>query len=441
MKLTLRSLEKQKIALFGLGSENYALLAYLGSQRCFPDITVYDARSAAALGERYRRLAGYTNLSWRLGRFSEKDLKRFSIVFRSPGAFFPPVLRRTLKAAGTQVISPMQLFLDLCPTKHIIGVTGTKGKGTTSSLIAAILKAGGKKAWLGGNIGLAPFEFMKKIRKNDWVVLELSSFQLEDMVASPPIAVFTNFSPEHLSSADAQNPNHHVSLKAYWNAKLNIARYQAKAGLLIANRSLAAKLGKEKLAGRLASFGKSDLPSRLPGEHNKENIAAAVLAAKAAGIKNQTIAKAVAAFRGLPYRLEKAAVRDGIAYYNDSFATTPASTITALAAFPERIILIAGGADKGSDFSGLARHIKRKALAVILFRGRGSAKIKRSLLALDYPKELIREADSMAEAIAAARRFAVAGDTILMSPACASFGIFKNYKDRGEQFDRAARQR
>lgn len=438
MNALIKQLEKEKIALMGLGSENYSLLVFLRRIGCKPNITIHDARSAATIGDRYEKLKKNKNIEWRLGDMSGNDLKDFSLILRSPGAFFSPVLRRSLAKAGTRVLSPMQLFLDLCPSKNIIGVTGTKGKGTTASLIAAILKAGGKKTWLGGNIGIAPFDFMSKIQKKDWVVLELSSFQLEDMSSSPRIAVFTNFSPEHLVSADAQNPNHHVSLKAYWNAKLNIARFQNKSGLLIANRSLATRLNREKLTGKIIYFDRSALPSRLPGEHNKENIAAAHITARTAGISAATIARTVASFKGLHYRLEKVGQHNGITYYNDSFATTPASTITALASFPEPVILIAGGADKGSDFAALAQHIKRRTAAVILFKGKGSDKIRRELRRLSYPSELLREAGSMAEAVELARLFAVPGDIILMSPACASFGLFKNYKDRGEQFNRFA---
>lgn len=436
--MKIQELAAKKIAVLGLGVENYALLRYLESQKIKADITVYEKADAKRLGERYLKLKKAKNITWKLSYRSYEIKDAYDILLRSQGVFLSPAYRKRILKQGTIISCPIQIFLDTCPTRNIIGVTGTKGKGTTSSLIQAILKKAGKRAWLAGNIGVAPFDFMSKIRKTDWVVLELSSFHLEDMVSSPMIGVLTNFSPEHLVSADKDNLNHHVSLKAYWDAKLNIFRFQKKGDLAIANLKLADRISREKLPGQVVYFEKSSLPSNLPGEHNKENIAAAEVTARHIGISNPTIAAAVAAFTGLPYRLEKIAVRDGIAYYNDSFATTPASTITALASFPEPVILIAGGADKGSDFTALAKHIKRQAAVVILFTGKGSQKIRAVLLRLKYPKELIREASNMRDAITLARLYAQPGDTILMSPACASFGLFKNYKDRGEQFNSCA---
>lgn len=440
MKLNdiMKKLAKEHIAILGLGAENFALLAYLQRNGFKGQVTVFDAASAIQLGDRYNKLKRTKNISWKLNNASYSTLSEYSFILRSPGAYLSPRERKQLTKKGIVISCPMQLFLDLCPTKNIIGVTGTKGKGTTSSLIAAILKQAKRRVWLGGNIGVAPFEFISKIKPADWVVLELSSFQLEDVRSSPHIGVLTNLSPEHLAPGDPNNPNHHASFKAYREAKFNLFRFQLKNDTAIANASTKKYL--PRLKAELAYFSASELPSRLPGEHNKENIAAATLAAKAAGISAKDIAKAVAKFNGLPYRLEKIAVKNGVAYYNDSFSTTPASTITALRAFPQSVILLAGGADKGSDFTAMAKEIKKRSKAVILFEGKALAKLKAALQKVSYDKKKTYIADSMKKALMFARQQAIAGDTILLSPGCASFGIFKNYKDRGQQFNKLAKQ-
>jgi UDP-N-acetylmuramoylalanine--D-glutamate ligase len=434
MNKILKKLEDERIAFVGLGIDNYALLSFLAKQKLKLDITVFEGRSAADLGDRYTKLKKYPNISWKFGLARPKNLADFSLIFKSPGALFSQAERKSLLKQRILVTSALQLFLELCPTKNIVGVTGTKGKGTTSSLIQLILKKAGKRVWLGGNIGVAVFDFLPRIKKADWVVLELSSFQLEDMQPIFPIAVLTNFSAEHLAPADPANPNFHSSLNAYWQAKLRIARFQHRSGTVIANESLRAKLNTAKLPGKIIYTKTSSLPTKLPGDHNKENIAAAVAVARLIKIPEAKIARAVASFKGLPYRLEKITVKNDISYYNDSFSTTPSSAITALKAFTQPVILIAGGADKGADFSALAKVIKRHAKAVILFKGAALQKLVGTLKKASYNN--IQIASSMKEAIAQARRQAVSGDVILMSPACASFGLFKNYKDRGEQFNR-----
>lgn len=426
------------VAVLGLGSENYALLEYSFAQGMHMPVTVFDKRSRSELKKQYPALASWKHVSWQTAAPTYEMLRNYSLIFRAPGFFLKSDIRRRLQAKGVVVTSAMQLFMDIYPSKNIIGVTGTKGKGTTSSLIAAILKAGGKRVWLGGNIGVAPFSFFSKIKKNDWIVLELSSFQLQEIKTSPRIAVFTNFSPEHLAPADPQNPNYHLSLTEYWEAKNNLLRFQKKQDIAIINQKLKSK--KLKIIGRAVYFTASSLATALAGEHNKENIAAAQLAARAAGIKTDIIAKTVKKFKGLHYRLEKVAERNGVAYYNDSFATTPESAITALNSFSQPIILLAGGADKGANFSKLAKLIKQKAKAVILFKGVATPRLRTELKKSGYDKEVI-EASTMSAAVSSAKKIARSGDIVLLSPACASFGIFKNYKDRGEQFNQAVLRR
>jgi UDP-N-acetylmuramoylalanine--D-glutamate ligase len=379
-------------------------------------------------------------VGWKLGQAAVNHLDGFDILFRSPGWPLndPPI--EEARQQGVQVTSPMRLFFKLCPTGNTVGVTGTKGKGTTASLISHILKQAGQKVWLGGNIGVAPFTFLDKIRANDWVVLELSSFQLEDMDTSPHIGVITNFYKEHLAAADPRNRNYHPTLAAYWLAKLNIVRWQKRGDRAIINSSLKARLEKEGLRSKIIYFSRSEYEMKLPGAHNRENLAAAAEAVRIAGVRENVIKQAAASFQGLPYRLERVRQAKGVEYYNDSFATTPESAITALKAFSSPIVLIAGGAEKNSDFRHLAREIKRRAKFTVLLDGKATPRLRKELLRVNYPASRMKKAGSMAEAVRIARTKTESGDVVLMSPACASFGMFDNYKQRGDEFRKAVRK-
>ncbi|MDP2708972.1 MAG: UDP-N-acetylmuramoyl-L-alanine--D-glutamate ligase [bacterium] len=428
--LTIKNLQNKKIAMLGLGIENLALVEWLIKHKVKCEITICDRRDKEQLGDAYRRLLCRLPAprNDKLGKGYDKGLDKFDVLFRSPG--WP------LAEFSNKITSPMRLFFDLCPTKNIIGVTGTKGKGTTASLIYEILRAAGKRVWLGGNIGVAPFVFLDKIKPTDWVVLELSSFQLEDMTVSPRIAVITNFYSEHLAPADPNNPNYHKSLREYRKAKNNIFKWQKSGAYLIINNQYTITKQIPNPKSQIKYFKKSDLPSKLIGEHNKENIAAAVAAAKLAGVKNEIIKKAVAGFKGLEYRLEFVKKIKGVKYYDDSFATTPESTITALKSFSAPIIVLLGGADKGADFKELAAEATRRCKFVVLLNGGATPRVKRELLAAGYKNNKMKLADNIKDAVASARAQAEPGDVILLSTACASFGMFKNYKQRGDLFKR-----
>lgn len=429
-------MKNKKIAILGLGVENREMLKYLLSENLDCEIVVCDFRKENELGEFYDYFKKYKNIDWNLGFSFNKYLEVFDFLFRSPG--WPincPGIQKAV-SAGVKLHSPMKLFFDLSPTKNIIGVTGTKGKGTTASLICEILKKEGRRTFIGGNIGVAPFAFFKKLKRNDSVVMELSSFQLEDMDISPRIAVFTNFSKEHLAPADPANPNHHSNMKSYWAAKANIFRHQKKSAKLIVNHKMKARIEKEKINGKIIYFKKSELASNLVGEHNKENIAAAEETAKLLRIRKNIIEKALKSFEGLSFRTEFVSEVDGVKYYNDSFATTPESAITALKSFEAPIVLLAGGADKGASFASFAKEIKKRVKFVILFKGRGGEKIEQELKKQKYNSANIKKAASMKEAFVFAKKHAEKGDVVLLSTACASFGIFKNYKERGELFNK-----
>lgn len=456
--VNLRELKNKKIAFLGLGIENYALIKFLFGKKIKADFTICDFRSKEQLGEKYKelnkavetpRLKVGASLQWKLGKSFNQGLGQFDILFRSPGwpldcpgvreALQTPLTPLVRGAGRTLLYSPIRLFFDLCPSKNIIGVSGTKGKGTTASLIYAILKAAGRRVWLGGNIGTAPFSFINKIKPSDWVALELSSFQLEDLTVSPKVAVITNFYPEHLSSADPHNPNFHQTLSAYWQAKLNIIKRQKKGDLAIINKKLEnrnLKFGKAKKV----FFTKSNLPTSLPGEHNKENIAAAEAVARFIRIKPAVITEAVSRFKGLEHRLESVRVLRGVKYYNDSFATTPEAAITALRSFSEPIALLAGGAEKKSNFRRLAKEIKKRVKFVVLLKGKATPRLKKELLKIGYAGKLIKEINNIKAAVSLASRQAQAGEIVLLSTACASFGMFKNYKERGRLFKKAVKK-
>lgn len=423
-------LNNKKIAILGLGLENLALIKYLLKHKVKCEITVCDKRDDIKVKMKNAGLrieSTMTGKQWQLGKSYNKNLDKFDILFRAPGWPLDCPGIKIAKKKGVIISSPMKLFFDLCPSKNIIGVTGTKGKGTTASLIYEILKLAGKKVWLGGNIGIAPFAFMDKIKKNDWVVLELSSFQLEDMNASPHIAVVTNLYPEHLKPADPNNQNFHKTLKDYYAVKLNIARWQERGDYFIANYNFLTK-------GKKVYFKKSELPSKLIGEHNKENVAAAEEVAKIVGVKPETIKKSVANFKGLEHRLEFVKEIRGVKYYDDSFATNPESTIIALKSFVAPIVLLLGGADKGANFNQLAKEVKKRCKFIVLLAGQATPRIKKELLKIGYKNNKMALADNIKKAVALARAEAKSGEVVLLSTACASFGMFKNYKERGDLF-------
>lgn len=439
-KITIQNLSRKKIALLGLGLENTALLLWLAKHKISADITICDQRPKKELSAKITSAVKnpHLKISWLTGRNYQQNLGRYDLLLRSPGwPLNNPGLKNARRAKVT-VSSPLQLFLDLCPTKNIIGITGTKGKGTTATLIYKILTKAGRAAHLGGNIGVAPFSFLDKIKKTDYIVLELSSFQLEDLSTAPRWSIITNFYPEHLAPADPNNPNYHRSIASYWQAKLNIAKAKGSE-LLILNERLKNKIKTAKLNQKIIFFQPSKLANRLVGNYNLENIGAAVTLAKQLKIPTHSYQSTVATFRNLEHRLEFVAERQKIKYFNNSFATAPESTAADLESFSEPIILIAGGADKGADFLPLAAKIKQRVKYLILLPGTGSQKIKRALTRLDFPAQKFRLADNMAAAVSQAKKLAVAGDIVLLSAACASFGIFKNYKERGDLFKKYVR--
>ncbi|MFA6593854.1 MAG: UDP-N-acetylmuramoyl-L-alanine--D-glutamate ligase [Candidatus Buchananbacteria bacterium] len=401
------------------------------------------------------------DIKYVLGRHRKEDFKHQDLILRNPGV---PQSSKFLKIARDNKIpiyTDISLFFQLVDRKRLVGVTGTRGKSTTTTLIYELVKTLDKQAVLAGNITKSPLAQIPLVNKGGRIVLELSSWMTEslaDIKKSPHIAVFTNIYPDHL--------NTYSGIKDYAEAKKNIFKFQTLQNYAVLNRdnSYTKKMGGEVVAQRywfsLKSFAEengsfikngrivfrqngveqimcsiSDI--KLLGEHNLSNVLAAVTVAGIIGISPKNIKSVLHRFYGIPNRLELLREVRGVKYYNDTASTMPEATIVALRALsspkpqaprsPKQIILIAGGADKGLDFKELAQEIKKYCQAVVLLKGAGTERLKKELKNFTI-------VDSLPDAVGIAKSFATSGDIILLSPACASFGLFKNEFDRGDQF-------
>ncbi|HET8776777.1 MAG TPA: UDP-N-acetylmuramoyl-L-alanine--D-glutamate ligase, partial [Candidatus Limnocylindria bacterium] len=406
----------------------------------------------AALGSRSVRLA--------LG-IPDADaaalLEHADLLVTSPSvsAHFPttdPWLREALLAAearGAEVVSEVALFLRLTRSR-VLGVTGTKGKTTTSSLLAAMLHAGGVPVVLGGNIGTPLIERVTELGPGDWAVLELSELQLPTIDRGVDVALYTNIGEDHL--------DRHGSVEAYRAVKARLAELSAGRGRIVLNaddsgcRELGARIAGDvrwygfdgrsvdaSVADGWVAVGENrilpvaDVP--LPGRHMLANVLGASLAATLVGVEGSAIATAVRGFSGVPHRLEAIRERHGVRWINDSQATIPVAAIAALDAFDVPIVLIAGGKDKGLEYAGFADAIARRAREVVLI-GETADALER-LIARRVP---VSRAGDMDEAVALAAAAARAGDVVLLAPAAASFDMFTDYAARGDAF-RAAVER
>lgn len=386
------------------------------------------------------------------------SLDRLDIVFRSPG--IPRGLKPLLAAEkkGVEISSATKLFFKLCHGR-IIGVTGTKGKGTTATLIYEILRAGQKDAYLGGNIGAVLLDSLPAIDRETFVILELSSFQLEDLDVSPSYAVVLGIVPEHL--------DHHPSAEHYVSAKSNIVAHQTPRdrAVLCADYPMTKRLaiglaskkywistqsvaepGGYQAGGRLCFNldGREEIichtdELRLAGKHNWQNVLAAAVIARLAGVGMAHIRRAVLNFRGLPHRLQIVGSYNGVTYVNDSLSTIPESAIAAIDTFPAPKIMILGGSEKFSDYRHLAETIAASRVRGVFLIGQTASKIKRALRDAKYSGVIADDKDNLQAVVRGASSMASRGDVVLLSPAAASFGLFKDYADRGRQFEQAVK--
>ncbi len=384
-----------KVAVLGLGVDTQDVIPFL--EKRGDEVTVLDE----AKGDKF------------------ENLDQYDLIVRSPGVYrYRPELLKT----KTVITSKTKLFFDLCPAK-IIGVTGTKGKGTTATLIYEILKAGGKDVYLGGNIGSGIFGILPELTGNSWVILELSSFQLVDLTKSPHIALVLMITSEHL--------NWHKDEAEYVSAKKSILAYQTENDFAVINKDYpnSVAIGKQGKGKKIWISGKEiNLTTRLRGEHNKENIAAAVSVAKILDLPFEDV---VANFPGLEHRLEEVTTVNGITFYNDSFSTTRETAIAAIKSFTEPEIVILGGSSKNSDFTQLGQAISdSENIKLVILIGAEGPRIAKTI----QNKKTLFETKNMASIVNLAYNNATSGDVVLLSPACASFDMFKSYKDRGTQF-------
>lgn len=427
-----------KIAIVGYGVEGKSVLNYVLKTYPDADISIYDERQV--IGE----LPG--NIAVIVGTTAFIDVDA-DIVFRSPG-----IAPNKISTKG-DITSATKEFLEKCPAP-IIGVTGTKGKGTTASLIHSILQASGKKSWLVGNIGTPALDVLDQITPDDIVVYELSSFQLWDLEQSPHTAVVLMIEPDHLDV--------HADFAEYVNAKANITKHQTADDVLvyakandtsshIAIQSEAAKRPFQDDALAHVDdgwfyFGETKLCQtealKLPGEHNLDNACAAINAVWEYVQDGGTIASGLAAFGGLPHRLKFVREVDGVSYYDDSIATTPGSAIAALRAFEQPKVLILGGSDKGVEYTELIDAVLgSSSMRAVLCIGAIGPQLHEAFIdkGAKGGLNLVSETD-MKMIVEKAKACAQPGDVVIMSPAAASFDMFKNYADRGEQFVAAVNQ-
>ena len=364
-----------------------------------------------------------------------------------------PTILRAL-SRGVPVLTEMALFFRLCPAT-IVGITGTKGKTTTTTLVDRVLSQGSRRVVVGGNIGTAVIQEVDNLRREDIVVLELSSFQLETLGHSPQVAVVTNVLEDHI--------DHHGTRDAYIAAKKNIVAWQGPRDIAVLNlddpSTVALHTG---AASEVRGFSLSLVPKRgahldqngnlvlvsgdrrtvlckaselrVPGRHNVANALAAAIVGDAFDISADVIGRVLREFEGVPRRLETVAEKDGVLWVNDSAATTPAATMSALAAYDRPAIAILGGVSKGADFGELARVLVLRARGAVLM-GRAADEIASAIAAADKKGAVeVRRAATLDEAVANAREMARPGDVVLLSPANASFDMFSSADERGEKF-------
>ena len=433
-------LKDKRIAVLGLGVSNRPLVRLLLEFGC--SVVGCDRTPREKLDEEVLELEA---LGCRLSLGETYlDAIQADIVFRTPGMHpeMPALVK--LRDQGAEVTSEMEVFFEVCPCK-LLAVTGSDGKTTTTSLIAAMLKAAGHTVWLGGNIGTPLLPLCREMKETDIAVVELSSFQLMDMHRSPAVAVVTNLAPNHLDV--------HKDMDEYIFAKTNIFRFQKPSDTLILNADNAitdgfAGIGKTvkfsrrkqtngvwESEGIIWRAGTEVLQTKdilIPGVHNIENYMAAILAVEGL-VSDDVICHVAKTFGGVEHRIELVRVKDGVRYYNDSIASSPSRTIAGLRSFDQKVILIAGGYDKKVPYDMLGPEIC-KHVSKLFLNGATARQIREAVEACAEEKPEIVMCENFEAAAYSAVAAAKAGDVVLMSPASPAFDQFKNFMVRGDFF-------
>lgn len=440
------ALRGKKIAVLGLGVSNRPLVQLLLEYGC--DVTGCDRVTREKLDEPVLALER-AGCHLRLGEDYLAGLQA-DVVFRTPGMHpgNPAICR--LREQGAEITSEMDVFFRVAPC-HLIAVTGSDGKTTTTTLIAEMLKAAGKTVWLGGNIGTPLLPLCRRMQAEDYAVVELSSFQLMDMTRSPQRAVVTNLAPNHLDV--------HKDMEEYVQAKKNIFRFQKPGDLLVLNADNAITAGFSG-AGETHFFSRK-APTNcvwqegdwivrrgqrvlnvqdilLPGVHNIENYMAAMAAVEGL-VSDECICSVAKNFGGVEHRIELVRIKDGVKFYNDSIASSPSRTIAGLRSFSQKVILIAGGYDKHIPYDVLGPEICAHVSRLFLC-GATAGKIRTCVEAQPGQKPEMVDCGDFDSAVQAAARAAQPGDIVLMSPASASFDQFKNFMERGDRFKQLVKE-
>jgi len=427
----------KRVTVVGLGRFGGGIGATRWLCRQGAKVTVSDSADAEQLADAIRAIDG-CGATLHLGGHVENDFVAADLLVVSPAVPRDHSLVAAAERAGVARTTEINLFLQRCEAP-IVGVTGSVGKSTTTAMVGSIL-AGSFTTHVGGNIGRSLLEELPAIRAEHVVVLELSSFQLEDLPLvgiGPRVAVVTNLAPNHL--------DRHGTMAAYADAKKNIFRFQSPQDVLVLNRADAEVASwVDEARGHVELF--EPAPDQrhafglaVPGAHNQADAQAAWAAAKQFGVERPAAADALRGFKGLPHRLQLVADRNGVRYYNDSKCTTPAGAVVALEAFEtRRTIIIAGGYDKHVSFEQLGAVIAARAKALVATGATREQIVAAVPPAADGPT--IERADDLPAAVRQAKRLAGPGDVVLLSPACASFDAFVNYEQRGDLFTRIVRE-
>ncbi len=435
-------LKGKTIGVFGMGISNIPLISMLLD--CGAKVVAGDKKTKAQLGAVADDLEK-RGVELVLGD-AFPDNMHGEIIFRTPGIRpdIPKFLE--LKASGSIITSEMEVFFDLCPAE-IIAVTGSDGKTTTTTLISEMLKAEGYKVWLGGNIGKPLLPDIAQVKENDKVVVELSSFQLMTFKKSPHIAVMTNLSPNHLDV--------HKDYQEYIDAKKNIMLYQSESDIFVTNAGNADTLKvSEQAKGVLRTFSSQGdallhlkngviyygeeavldtADIKLPGNHNVENYMTAIGAVHDL-VSRESIVKVAKDFGGVPHRIELVRTLDGVRYYNSSIDSSPNRTINTLKVFPQKVILIAGGKDKGIAYDDIGPAIAEHVKCLLLIGATSDAIESAVRKAENGDKVEILRFTTYEDVVKTAREKAENGDVVLLSNASTSFDMFKNFEERGNLF-------
>ena len=447
-----KNIKNKKVAVIGVGVSNIPLIDYLYEKQAI--VTIFDNKEAEKIPKEISEKIKKYNFEFYFGSRSLDNLHRYDIIFRSPSCLptKPELVRE--KERGAIITTEIEQLIKMAPCK-VIGITGSDGKTTTTTLTAKILEDAGYNVYLGGNIGIPLFTKLKDIKPEDIIVLELSSFQLMGMEVSPDIAAITNITPNHL--------NVHKDYQEYIDAKKNIYKHQKSTGILVLNADneltnscqndvngdVILFSSKQRLDyGYIVEDGiikecndgiRRHLISqdeiKLKGIHNLQNICTALALTKDL-VSTEKALNTIKEFSGVKHRLELVRVFNGVEWYNDSASTSPTRGISALNSFNKEIVLIAGGADKNLDYTPLGIKIVEKVKSLILI-GQTASKIYEAVKIEEEKQNKkvdIHMCETFKQSLELAKRIAKPGQIVLFSPASTSFDMFKDMYDRGDKF-------